>query len=79
MELGVNFFCSDNDLLKTMVSDIDKQDLLEKLMPTDEVMQELKNRTLFGSGNPVYDQFSSIEEKHHGGCMYSSEDGWEDY
>ena len=69
-------FINNNEYLSACLSDIEEQDLLDNLLPTDEVMQKTKNRGVLGSNNALYNYFEGVIDKHHGGMSYDEEEKW---
>ena len=65
---------NDKEYLLACLRDIEEQDLLDSLLPTDEVMQKTKNRGVLGSNNALYDYFEGALDKHHGGMSYDEEE-----
>ena len=64
---------NDKEYLLACLRDIEEQDLLDSLLPTDEVMQKTKNRVVNGSDNSLYNYFEGALDKHHGGMSYDEE------
>lgn len=65
---------NDKDYLLACLRDIEEQDLLDSLLPTDEVMQKTKNRGVLGSNNALYNYFEGVLDKHYGGMSYDEEE-----
>jgi len=65
---------NDKEYLLACLRDIEEQDLLDSLMPTDEVMQKTKDRVVTFSNNTLYNYFEGALDKHHGVMSYDEEE-----